>query len=463
MITWEGTTTAFQAGLYNGGPSGLVYGFIFSWIGTLLQALVMAEMASMIPLAGGQYNWVAILAPPKWSKFLSYMTGWMTVISWHACLASAAFLAGVMIQGLLVLNYESYSFQRWHGTLLFYAVIIFSLFVNTYLARLLPSIESVVLILHIIGFFCILIPLTYLAPHGSAKDVFANFTNAGGWSSDGLSFLIGLATSMFAFIGIDAASHMAEEIENASTVIPMSMCISVLLNGTLGFAMVIALLFCLGDVTKALETTTHFPYIEVYRQATKSNSGASAMASAIIAAMIFACIGVLATASRMTWAFAREKGLPGYQYLRRVEPRTSLPFYSIALCTATSFLLALINIGSSVAFNAMVSLVIASFYSSFLLSAAVLLHKRLTTSNEEMQWGPFKLGSAGVPVIILAIMYSVIGVFFSFFPPTAKVTPETMNWSVVVYFSVIIFSFVCWAVHGRFIYEGPLKEIEIDN
>lgn len=129
------------------------------------------------------------------------MTGWMTVVSWHAALASSAFLAGGMIQGLLVLNYPTYSFERWHGTLLFYAVIFCSLFVNTYLARLLPSIESIVLILHILGFFCILIPLTYLAPHHSAKEVFADFANAGGWSSTGLSFFIGLATSMFAFIG----------------------------------------------------------------------------------------------------------------------------------------------------------------------------------------------------------------------------------------------------------------------
>jgi choline transport protein len=77
--------------------------------------------------------------------------------------------------------------------------------------------------------------------------------------------------------GVFAKTIPAEEIENASTVIPISMIASVLLNGTLGFAMVIALLFCLGDVTKALETETHYPYIEVYRQATNSVAGATAM------------------------------------------------------------------------------------------------------------------------------------------------------------------------------------------
>lgn len=47
-----------------------------------------------------------------------------------------------MVQGLVSLNHNGYVFQRWHGTLLFYAIILFSLMVNTYLARLLPKIEA---------------------------------------------------------------------------------------------------------------------------------------------------------------------------------------------------------------------------------------------------------------------------------------------------------------------------------
>lgn len=117
-------------------------------------------------------------------------------------MASGAFLAGTIIQGLLVLNYPSYEPQRWHGTLLFYAIAAFGLFINTYLVRLLPRIESSFLIIHILGFFGILIPLVYLAPHSTVKDVFATFNNAGGWSSTGLSFFVGLTTSLYSFIGM---------------------------------------------------------------------------------------------------------------------------------------------------------------------------------------------------------------------------------------------------------------------
>lgn len=145
---------------------------------------------------------VAILSPPWCSKFLSYFTGWMSIISWHGAFASASFLGGSMIQGLATLNYSNYKHERWHATLIFYAIVLLSLIINTFIARLLPKIESVVLILHILGFFCVLIPMVYLGPHVSAKEVFATFTNAAGWSSSGLSFFVGLSTGMFAFIGM---------------------------------------------------------------------------------------------------------------------------------------------------------------------------------------------------------------------------------------------------------------------
>ena len=39
--------SVLEAGLLNGGPSGLIYGFIFAWVGSIMQVLTMAEMGSM--------------------------------------------------------------------------------------------------------------------------------------------------------------------------------------------------------------------------------------------------------------------------------------------------------------------------------------------------------------------------------------------------------------------------------
>ena len=52
---------------------------------------------------------------------------------------------------------------------------------------------------------------------------------------------------------------------------------SVGINGILGFAMLIATLFCLGDENAVTQTPTHFPFIAVFQNAAKSNAGTSVM------------------------------------------------------------------------------------------------------------------------------------------------------------------------------------------
>ncbi|KAE8336754.1 hypothetical protein BDV24DRAFT_167926 [Aspergillus arachidicola] len=89
-----------------------------------------------------------------------------------------------------------------------------------------------------------------MADHKSAKVVFTTWTNEGGRSSNGIVFFIGMQGSVFAFSGGDAAVHMAEEVQHASVVIPRALILTVLINGVLGFGMLIGVLFCMGDLTQ---------------------------------------------------------------------------------------------------------------------------------------------------------------------------------------------------------------------
>lgn len=123
------------------------------------------------------------------------------MIAWQGFVAEVAYTCATLIQGLLILNYPDYNPQLWQATLLFYAVAAFGLFINTYLGRLLPRIEALMLIFYILGFFGVLIPLVYLGPHRSAKDVFTVFQNLGGWDSTGLAFFVGWITSVSSFVG----------------------------------------------------------------------------------------------------------------------------------------------------------------------------------------------------------------------------------------------------------------------
>ena len=75
MCTWESMLVVFLLGLQNGGPGGLVCGFIVVWFGTTSVFITISELASMIPTASGQYHWVSALAGEDWKRFWSYVTG----------------------------------------------------------------------------------------------------------------------------------------------------------------------------------------------------------------------------------------------------------------------------------------------------------------------------------------------------------------------------------------------------
>lgn len=71
----------------------------------------------------------------------------------------------------------------------------------------------------------------------------------------------------------------AEEVEDAPRMLPRSMIASVALNGLMGFAALIAVLYCMGDVDNALNTPTGFPMIEIFYQAVGNNAGTAGLVS----------------------------------------------------------------------------------------------------------------------------------------------------------------------------------------
>lgn len=114
---------------------------------------------------------------------------------------------------------------------------------------------------------------------------------------------------------------MAEEIKNAEVVVPWSMLTTTVLNGALGFGIVIAVLFVTTDITAALSSPTGllgYPFMQIFYDATGSKAGASVMIAIIIIMDAAGTIAFLATASRLVWAFARDGGLPGSHFVSQV-------------------------------------------------------------------------------------------------------------------------------------------------
>ena len=371
--------------------------------------------------------------------------------------------------------------KRWHGTLIIFAVMVVALAFNTALARWLPYIENVILILHIAGFFIVLITITVMAPvKSSAHDVFAQFTNGGGFESTRLSLFVGLLGAVFMFLGADGAVHMAEEMKGATTALPLALVSSIVINGTLGFAMLIAVLFCIGDLDAALESPTGYPFIAIFTSATQSVAGGTGLTAVVLTFSFYATIAVLTAASRQLWAFSRDNGLPFSKFASYVDPKLRLPTPAIGITVIVTCLLSLINIGSVTAFNAMISLVVAGYLASYILPLTLMIWRRLTDPTLEL--GPWNMGKTGNWVNMFAVVWAIIAFFFSFWPPLMNPDLATMkyvlfsviysamswcalslltpvySWSILLYGFTVIFSIVFYLFYGRKTYKGLVIE-----
>lgn len=67
------------------------------------------------------------------------------------------------------------------------------------------------MILHVAGWFCIVIPLWVLAEKAPSQEVWTTFFDPG-WGNQGLSCLIGIIASVAPLLGADAAGKACKNI-----------------------------------------------------------------------------------------------------------------------------------------------------------------------------------------------------------------------------------------------------------
>ncbi|KAK4229729.1 GABA permease-like protein [Podospora fimiseda] len=461
---WEVLLTASYQGLVNGGPAGLIWGFIWTWFGMSSVILSLAEMASIAPTAGGQYHWVSEFSSGGIQKPLSFWVGWMSTLSWQAGTASGPFLVGTLIQGSVVLGRSEYVPENWHGTLIVIGVTVVVWAGNVYCGRWMPLFQNIMLGFHVFGFVVLVSVFWVLSPHATPRETFLQFPiDSAGWtSSTGLSLMVGQISAIYACICSDSSAHLSEEISSASTTVPKAIIHSYLLNGLLGLVFIITYAFTFPPsiLPEALAHPTGYPHLHILSLALPNHPGIVILLNQIPTILIFAgTLSFALSTSRQTWAFARDKGLPFSSWLSKVDSRLHTPKNSITLTCGITILLSLINIGSDVAFNAIISLNLVSLMLTYIVSISAVLYKRVTDTTTTFS-SPWSLGKYGKWVNVMGIMYSVHAFFWCFWPEGPDVTLQTFNWAVVMFLGVGGLCWVDYLVRGRKVYEGPVVLVE---
>jgi amino acid transporter len=201
----------------------------------------------------------------------------------------------------------------------------------------------------------------------------------------------------------DAPAHMTEEIKNARKEAPRAIVLAVYMGFITGFAWLIALSFCIGDLDSTATTATGVPVIEIIFNSTGSVAGASASVICLVASN-----SLMAEGSRSLYAFARDQGLPYSDLLSKVSSR-SVPVYAVLLTGLVQIAFNSIYFGTVTGFNTIVAIATqgfcklqttlgmsqANFVRSFLRHAAARTHHRTLLRQEDETRGPLLARSMG--------------------------------------------------------------------
>lgn len=119
--------------------------------------------------------------------------------------------------------------------------------------------------------------------------------------------------------------------------------------------------------------------------------------------------------------------------------------------------LSLIIIGSSIAFNNLISIGQVGTVGSYVVAIACITRKRIV--GEPLLPSQFSLGRAGLAVNIFALCFLILAFVFPFFPSNPDPTPPEMNWNILVTGFTMGVALIYYFLKGRYTYKGPVEYI----
>ncbi|KAF2124686.1 amino acid transporter [Dothidotthia symphoricarpi CBS 119687] len=460
LNSWTALSASLSVALPSGGSTSVIWGLLTAGICNLALAASLAEFLSAYPTAGGQYHWVAVITPAKWAPLASWITGWINVSGWIALTTSGGLLASQLIAGLISLFHPDFSMEPWQQYLIYVAWTLIAFVVNAFLNRLLPYVNRTAFFWSVAGFgiICITVLACASPNYATAEFVFTDFINETGWP-DGIAWLLGLLQGGFGITGYDAVAHMIEEIPNASVEGPKIMIYCVCIGTFTGFIFLMVLLFVSGGDSDAIISSPAGALLQILYNATSSRAGATCLLLFPLGCILFAEIAIMTTSSRMTYAFARDRGLPFSKFFAKVHPRLGQPLNALILANVLTLLFGLLMIGSSSAFNALIAASVVALGVSYAIPIAI----NVCRGRKMLPPRSFALPSAvGWFANLLGLAYAIVTTVLFVFPPELPVTASNMNYCVVAFGIILFISTIQWFLDGRKNFTGPRNDMGLE-
>ena len=209
---WVALGGSVTVAIYNGGPPGVLYEFIVVSFFYWLVAASIAELASAMPSSGGVYHWASITAG-KYGRVCGWFAGWWNFLAWVFAIAATTEIIGAQAVSMYAAFHPAFVTQRWHVFVAYMIVNWLSCFCVLFANWILPLLEQGGAFLIIAGvLITIIVCASMPSVHATNAFVWSEWSNATGYSSNGLVFLLGMLNGAYSVGTPDIVTHLAEEI-----------------------------------------------------------------------------------------------------------------------------------------------------------------------------------------------------------------------------------------------------------
>ncbi|HUQ67556.1 MAG TPA: amino acid permease [Flavitalea sp.] len=402
-------------------------GFFWTWpfvlTGQLLVALCFAELASRFPLSGGVYQWAKFTG----NTFFGWMTGWIYL----ACLITT--IAAVAMALQVSLPQISSSFQligtsddpksvAMNAILLGSFLIVTSTIINARGIKLLALINNIGVFAELVGII-FLIVLLFLNRVRSPIEavVHVDYTGSAFKSFPDVTILMAATalTASYVLYGFDTAGTLAEETHDPRKKAPRAILQALLAAGFAGLLVLLLSLMAVPDFGMA-DLGIIRGGLPMLVKSVLGETAGRLFLCIVIFAIIVCTLAVQSGAVRLMFAMGRDGCLPFSEALSKVSPKTQIPVLATLLCGLGAIIILAINLQFPKVFELVTSIAILWANLAYWIVVALQLKNRITPAGHEIDTDArFNLGKWGLPVNILALIWSTFMVINVSWPRTA--------------------------------------------
>jgi amino acid transporter len=456
----SGTLTLYYQGINYGGPVEEAYGWPLVSVFVIIVGLGMAEIASKYPTAGGLYYWASKMGGASWGWF----TGWFNLIGQIAITAGIDYGAAVFTDALLQLLWPNHFTGTAHEVIYVYAVILaLHALMNIFSVRLVALLNDISVWWHCLGVL-IIVAFLILKPdhHQSFGTVFSKTINNSGFSHGWILYVLalGLLQAQYTYTGYDASAHMSEETQDAGRTAARGVIMSIVVSAVFGYILALGVTFAIQDF-KTTGAAGTFAVKQIFIDSLGTTT-AKVMLAIIVGAQFYCGMSSITSASRMMYAFSRDRAVPGHQLWRRLNGQR-VPYMAAMAIAVLAFLCAFpayFGTNGAVAYAAVTSIATIGLYLAYAIP--IYLRLRLGDAWEPGEWN---LGRhykwigvvACVWVAFIALLFmaplSPAGV-----PWNSSFTWLSFNYAPVAVLGTLILVGGWWQLSARKWFKGPVAQ-----